>query len=123
MKNITLQVLVRKFMLIGIADIKEDILHPTVHVDADLGDTSEDIKINQEDYHFNYDSFPVIGLNSEKIGDALTLYDVNRDMDREEIAFLGLQISSKAFYQMSFCQEDWLIHKLSLSFYCMDNSP
>ena len=61
-----------------------------LHIDGDLGETFEDIrKINQEDYHFNYDSFPVIGLNSEKIGDPLTLYDVNRDMDREEIAFLG----------------------------------
>jgi len=66
------------------ADAKEDLLH----VDADL--TSKNIfKISQEDYDFNYDSFPVIGLNPEKIGDSFTSYDAKRDMKREEIAFLG----------------------------------
>ena len=58
-----------------------------LHVDADL--VEDILKINQEDYRFNYDSFPVIGLNSEKIGDPLTSYNVNRDMDKDEIAFLG----------------------------------
>ena len=67
-----------------LADTKEDILH----VDADFG-TKDILKIGQEDYHFNYDSFPVIGLNPEKIGEPLTSYNINRDMNREEIAFLG----------------------------------
>jgi class 3 adenylate cyclase len=68
-----------------LTDTKVDILH----VDADFG-TSKDIhKIGQQDYHFNYDSFPVIGLSPEKIDDPLASYNVNRDMTREEIAFLG----------------------------------
>jgi class 3 adenylate cyclase len=68
-----------------LTDTKEDILH----VDADFGTSKDILKIGQEDYHFNYDSFPVIGLNPEKTGDPLTSYNVNWDMTREEIAFLG----------------------------------
>ncbi|MGA9152301.1 MAG: hypothetical protein WBZ36_17130 [Candidatus Nitrosopolaris sp.] len=53
-----------KHVVEKLTDTKEDILH----VDADFGTPKNILKISQEDYDFNYDSFPVIGLNPEKIG-------------------------------------------------------
>jgi hypothetical protein len=68
-----------------LTDTKEDIFH----VDADFGTSKSILKISQKDNHFNYDSFPVIGLNPGKIGDPFTSYDAKRNVDKEEIAFLG----------------------------------